>query len=179
MKIEGYTFSEELRYDLNNSYARQASDTEIVQGITDLGQAMVGEALYVEAPFVGRRVRQGERLLSIQPMDPRGKVIRLTAAVSGEIVAVNPALEGDPSVINEAPYDEGWLVVIRPDDVSEMSHLHSPDELPFRVWVSRRTGGRATPRGSGWPESLRRPGSLGGRSAGTSDEVRGHRCKIV
>ena len=137
MKIEGYTFSEELRYDLNNSYARQASDTEIVQGITDLGQAMVGEALYVEAPFVGRRVRQGERLLSIQPMDPRGKVIRLTAAVSGEIVAVNPALEGDPSVINEAPYDEGWLVVIRPDDVSEMSHLHSPDELPFRVWVSR------------------------------------------
>jgi len=137
MKIERYTFNEELRYDLNNSYARQTSDTEIVQGITDLGQAMVGEALFVEAPFVGRRVRQGERLLSIQPMDPRGKVVRLTAAVSGEIVAVNPALAGDPALVNEAPYDEGWLVVIRPDDESEMANLHTPDELAFRVWVSR------------------------------------------
>jgi glycine cleavage system H protein len=136
MRIEGYTFKEDRLYDLDHSYAYQASDAEVVQGITDMGQGLVGEALFVEMPYVGRRVRQGERLLSIQPMDPRGQVIRLKATVSGEIVAINPALENDPTLVNDVPYSEGWLVVIRPDDVSELGHLHRPDELPFQTWAA-------------------------------------------
>jgi len=136
MRIEGYTFKEDYLYDLNHSYAYQTSDAEVVQGITDMGQGLVGEVLYVELPYIGRRVRQGERLLSIQPMDSRSKVIRLTATVSGQIVAINPAMENDPTLVNEAPYSEGWLVIIRPDDVSELGNLQHPDELPFQAWAA-------------------------------------------
>lgn len=137
MKIEGYTFREEFLYDLDHSYTTLVSDEEIVQGITDLGQGVLGEVLFVEMSFVGRRVRQGDRLLSIQPMDPHGKVIRLKATVSGEIVAINPDLQNNPELINDAPYAEGWLVVIRPDDINELNNLHRPDESVFQAWVRR------------------------------------------
>lgn len=137
MKIEGYTFPEILYYDLEHSYAQPVSDAEVVQGITDLGQGLVGEVLFVERPFVGRRVKQGERLLSIQPIDPHGKVIRLVAAVSGEIVAVNPILEAAPTAVNEDPYRSGWLVVIRPDDLSELNNLYHPTNSAFQTWARR------------------------------------------
>jgi heterodisulfide reductase subunit D len=137
MKIEGYEFPETFYYDLGHSYACFNNETEIYQGITDLGQALLDEVLFVERPYVGRRVRQGERLLSIQPMDSRGKVIRLHAVVSGEIVAVNPVLEDSPEILEKDPYSQGWLVIIRPDDVNELNNLHHPTEERFQNWVRR------------------------------------------
>ena len=137
MKNTEITFPQTARYDLNHSYARTTSDQHIVQGVTDLGQALVGDILFVEQPFIGRKVRQGERLLSIQPMDPHGKVIRLRAAVSGEIVAVNPALEEAPDLPNESPYGEGWIVIIKPENLAELGNLYQADDPAFAAWVEK------------------------------------------
>ncbi|MBN1583977.1 MAG: glycine cleavage system protein H, partial [Anaerolineae bacterium] len=119
MKIERYTYPDALYYDRHHAYARVGDDV-VVQGITDLGQGLVGEVFFVELPYVGRRVKQGDLLLSIQPMAVRARACRVYATVSGEVVAVNAALEMAPEPVNDDPYGMGWIVKIRPDDVLEL-----------------------------------------------------------
>ncbi|NIV35013.1 MAG: DUF2118 domain-containing protein, partial [Anaerolineae bacterium] len=70
--------------------------------------------LFVELPYVGRRVKQGDRLFSVQPMAVRGQVRHVRAAVSGEVVAVNQELEDHPEWVNLDPYGVGWVAQIRP-----------------------------------------------------------------
>ena len=89
MKIERYTYPDELYYDRHHAYARVEGEQTVVQGITDLGQAQVGQVFFVELPYVGRRVRQGDLLLSIQPIAMLERARRVYATVSGEIVTVN------------------------------------------------------------------------------------------
>ncbi|NIV35012.1 MAG: glycine cleavage system protein H, partial [Anaerolineae bacterium] len=113
MKIEKYTYPDELYYDQRHAYAQVEGDT-VVQGVTDLAQELLGEVFFVELPHVGRQVKQGQLLFSIQPMALRGRVRRFYAVVSGEVVAVNTALAETPHLVNGDPYSAGWILRIRP-----------------------------------------------------------------
>jgi glycine cleavage system H protein len=111
-----------LYYDQHHSYAR-LQDGLVVQGLTDPAQAMLGEILHVELPYIGRKVRQGDLLLSVQPMHEWMRVWRIHATVSGEVVAVNQVLADKPDIINEDPYGTGWVVKVKPTDLTELENL--------------------------------------------------------
>jgi glycine cleavage system H protein len=111
-----------LYYDQHHSYAR-LEDGFVVQGLTDPAQKMLGETLYVELPYIGRKVRQGDRLLSVQPLNEWMRVWRIHATVSGEVAAVNQVLADEPDIINDDPYGTGWLVKIKPTDLTELENL--------------------------------------------------------
>ncbi len=140
MKIERYTYPDKLYYDRHHAYAR-VGDEAVVQGITDLGQTLLGEIFFVELPYIGRRVRQGDLLLSIQPMVIRERARRIYATVSGEIVAVNIALEQNPELVNEDPYGTGWIVQIRPYDPlelqGELDNLLRACDPELKAWARR------------------------------------------
>ncbi len=136
MKVDRYEYPPDLYYDLHHAYARLDDDL-VVQGITDLAQGMLGEILYVELPYIGRKVLQGDRLLSVQPLHELMRARRIHATVSGEVVAVNQVLADKPDSINEDPYEAGWLVKIKPTDLTEVANLLQESNPTLKEWAAK------------------------------------------
>jgi signal transduction histidine kinase len=145
VRIERYEFPDELLYDRQHNWVRQ-EDGLAVQGLTAYAWQMAGPVRYVELPRVGRQVERSEQLTTVEA---EAGVVRLRAAVSGEIVAVNDRLQGEVGLVHEHPYDEGWVLKIRPSRPQDMQQLNRPDDPVFREWfllslsgeLSRQLGG--------------------------------------
>ncbi len=110
---------EELRYTEEHEWV--ASDDEIeTVGITDYAQDSLGELVYVELPRIGKDVRKGDELAVVESCKSASDVY---APISGIVVEVNEMLNETPSLVNESPYEDGWLVKIEPTDFSELEEL--------------------------------------------------------
>ncbi|NLY56207.1 MAG: glycine cleavage system protein H [Firmicutes bacterium] len=130
MKLAGYSFPEDLYYDQNHYWAKLEGDLVTV-GLTDYGQHLSGEIIHYQAPEPGSLVVQGKPFTSLEASKWVGQVY---APVSGTIVAVNAALVEDPSPINADPYGNGWLVKIKPSDLSELDNLLRVGTDEFKLW---------------------------------------------
>lgn len=131
MEINGYKFPDDLYYDKSHDWVRLDGDVAI-QGLSDFGQAIAQEIVFVEMPRTGREVKQGETFMSMES----GKWVgRIPATVSGVIQEANGELEWEPMLVNESPYDEGWLVRIEVSDPSELDNLMTPESPEFRAFV--------------------------------------------
>lgn len=131
MQIAGFEFPDDLYYDKQHNWARVEGNT-IVQGLTDFGQRIAKEIVYVEIPPVGKAVTQGQTFMSMES----GKWVgRVPALVSGKIVAVNEELEFEPSLINQSPFDQGWLVKIEMSNPAELNNLFRVDSPEFRAFI--------------------------------------------
>lgn len=136
MNIVGMEFPENLYYDRQHNWARVEGDV-VVQGMTEFGQQIAQEIVFVEMPRVGREVKQGETFMSMES----GKWVgRIPAMVSGDIVEANDELEWEPQLVNESPYDEGWLVEIDMSDSSELDNLMKADSAEFKVFIEDQAG---------------------------------------
>lgn len=116
---------EVLRYTEEHEYVRSAdSDDEIVVGITDYAQGELGDVVYVELPTVGDSFERMEIFGTIEAVKA---VSDLYSPVSGEVVAINEALEEDPALVNSDPYGEGWMIRLRVGDPSDLDDLLDSD----------------------------------------------------
>ena len=113
MSFQNHLFSE------SHEWIESAGDVRTV-GITDHAQHLLGDIVYVELPKAGTTVKKGDPIVTVESPKAAAEVY---APVSGEIVEVNGALEGEPSLINGGPYGDGWMVRIRPSDTSEFGKL--------------------------------------------------------
>jgi glycine cleavage system H protein len=112
---------EVLKYTEEHEYVRSAdSENEVVVGITDYAQGELGDVVYVELPAVGDSFERMEVFGTIEAVKA---VSDLYSPVSGEVVAVNEALEEDPALVNSDPYGEGWMVRLRVQDHSDLDEL--------------------------------------------------------
>jgi len=94
-------------------------------GLSEYAQDELGEVIAVELPDVGDTLEKGESFGEVESIKT---VSELVAPVSGTISAVNAELEDHPSLVNEDPYHEGWLVEIELSDRDEVEDLMDPDE---------------------------------------------------
>jgi glycine cleavage system H protein len=94
-------------------------------GLSEYAQDELGEVIAVELPDVGDVLEKGESFGEIESVKT---VSDLIAPVSGTISAVNAELEDHPSLVNEDPYHEGWLVELELSDKNEIEDLMDPDE---------------------------------------------------
>ena len=100
-------------------------DQHVFFGLTNYGQSELGQIISVDLPEIGDKVEKGEAFAEVESV---ATVSELIAPVSGTVLAVNPELENHPSVINEDPYNEGWLIELRLKDESEIKSLMDMDE---------------------------------------------------
>ncbi len=89
-------------------------------GITDHAQEELTDIVFVELPEVGKEVKKGDELCVVESVK---SVSEIYAPVSGKIVAVNSKLEDTPEIVNQSPYDDGWLVELEVTDDSEVDGL--------------------------------------------------------
>lgn len=112
-----------LKYTEEHEYLRESDvQGEFLVGITDYAQGELGDVVFVELPAPGDSFDRMEVFGTIEAVKA---VSDLFSPISGEVVAVNEALDEDPSLVNSDPYGEGWMVRIRAKDVSELAGLLS------------------------------------------------------
>jgi glycine cleavage system H protein len=110
---------EDLKYTKEHEWARQKGG-RVTVGITDFAQEQLGDVVYVELPAVGDEVKRGE---SFGVVESTKAVSELFAPVSGRVVEVNDPLVEAPEIVNEDPYEEGWMIAIEPSDPKELAEL--------------------------------------------------------
>ncbi len=94
-------------------------------GITDYAQDQLGDVVYVDLPSPGKQISQ---LAVFGEIESVKAVSELYAPVSGEVVESNVALADKPELINESPYDEGWLMKLRLGDEGEVEKLMTAEQ---------------------------------------------------
>ena len=109
----------DLSYTKEHEWARVEGEL-IRVGITAYAVEQLGDVTLVDIPAPGEDVQAHERFGDIESVKT---VSELFAPVSGEIVEVNQTLESSPELVNEGPYEDGWLIVVRPSDQGELEGL--------------------------------------------------------
>jgi glycine cleavage system H protein len=107
------------RYTKEHEWVRVEDNMGTV-GITDYAQDQLGDIVYVDLPSVGTQVKQLEKLGEIESVKA---VSDLYSPVSGEVVEVNQGVNDRPELVNQSPYEEGWLVRVRLADPAELDNL--------------------------------------------------------
>jgi glycine cleavage system H protein len=113
------TYPEELLYHPEHDWARIEGE-EASFGITWYAQDALGEVVFFDPPEVGASVKSGQSYAEVESVKAVSDVI---APLSGEVVAVNEAVSETPELINEDPYDGGWLVRVRLTEPGEKDDL--------------------------------------------------------
>lgn len=128
MEIQGYNMPDDLYYHAENSWVKMESDGTVRVGMDDFYQKQAGDTTYVDLPFEGDSVNQGETCGKIQSSKWVGKLV---APISGEIVEANSELENDCRLINKDPYNAGWIMRIKPTKLDEeLKNLaHGPEAI--------------------------------------------------
>jgi glycine cleavage system H protein len=93
-------------------------------GITEFAQSELGDVVFVELAPIGKKVRAGESLGTIEAVKT---VAELYSPVSGEIMALNEKVKASPEIVNQDPYGEGWMVQLQLADVKELESLLDAD----------------------------------------------------
>jgi glycine cleavage system H protein len=109
----------DLRYTDQHEWVRVEGDVAVV-GISDYAQGQLGDVVFVELPEIGKKVNKGGEAAVVESVKAASEVY---APVSGEVVAVNETLNGDPALVNRAPTGDGWFLKIRLADKSEVAKL--------------------------------------------------------
>jgi len=108
-----------LKYTKTHEWVKSAGN-KVKVGITDHAQEALTDIVFVELPAVGKQVKKGEELCVVESVK---SVSEVYAPVSGKIVAVNTKLDESPEIINDKPYDDGWLVELEITDKAELNTL--------------------------------------------------------
>src|SRR5258705_13605941 len=100
-------------------------DQHVFFGVTSYGQNELCRITSVEVPELGDKVEKGEPFAEVESQTTAAELI---APVSGTVIGINHVLETRPSVINEDPYNEGWIIEVQLQDSSEVRSLMDMDE---------------------------------------------------
>ena len=94
-------------------------------GITDFAQDQLTDVVFVELPEVGKQIEQNSNLCVVESVKSVSEVF---SPISGEIVEVNKALENSPELVNNEPFEGGWIAKLKVKNEAELDQLMTPEE---------------------------------------------------
>jgi len=120
-----------LFYTPEHEYLKRTDEDGVfIVGITDYAQGELGDIVFVELPSAGDRFKRMDVFGTVEAVKA---VSDLYCPVSGEVVAVNDALDADPAKVNGDPYGEGWMLKLRVEDASELDTLLGAKEYAAQL----------------------------------------------
>jgi glycine cleavage system H protein len=120
------------RFTKDHEWVRQEGEIAVI-GITDYAQSQLGDVVYVELPEIGRRVEQGKEAAVVESAKAASEVY---APISGEVVAVNDGIVGDPARVNADAMGEGWFIKVRLADPRQLDSLM--DQAGYDAFVAEQ-----------------------------------------
>ena len=125
VKVDNYEVPEGLYYSNDFEWIKIEGD-KVRMGITDYAQKQLREIVYAELPEAGAELKQNEPYGTLESVKA---VSDLVAAVSGTVEEVNEEVQSQPEILNEDPYEKGWLVVVNPSNLqAELANLMDFDK---------------------------------------------------
>lgn len=115
----------DLRYRKTHEWVRLEDDGRVVVGISDHAQESLGDMVFIELPEPGLSYAQGDACAVIESVKAASDIY---APISGEIIDSNGELENNPALVNSAPYGDGWLFTMSPDDPDQLDDLLNATE---------------------------------------------------
>ena len=122
-EISELNLPDDVRYAEDHEWARPEGDNVRI-GINDYAQDQLGDIVFVEMPQVGDTFDKGEEFGTVESVKA---VSELYMPVGGEIIAINSVLEESPELLNKDPYNNGWIIEVRPDDPAGLNALMTRD----------------------------------------------------
>jgi len=120
VKVENYEVPEGLYYSNDFEWIK-IEDDKVRMGITDYAQKQLREIVYAELPDAGAAVKQSEPYGTLESVKA---VSDLVAAISGTVEEVNAEVRSQPELLNEDPYEKGWLLIVKPTNLqAELANL--------------------------------------------------------
>lgn len=124
-------FPENLYYTKDHEWIRVEGDIAII-GITDFAQKELGDIVYVEVDTIGKKVNAGEIFGTVEAVKT---VSDLYMPVDGEVLELNEQLAGQPDLVNNDAYGNGWMIKVKISDQAQLSSLLKADTYKAQIGV--------------------------------------------
>lgn len=112
-----------VKFTADHEWVRLEGDVAVV-GVTTYAADQLGDVVYVELPAIGKAFAKGADMAVVESAKAASDVY---APLSGEVIAVNEAIVGNPQLVNDGPEGEGWFVKLKVKDKSEFDGLMDAD----------------------------------------------------
>ena len=123
-------YPDDLRYTAEHEWVKSTGEDTVRVGITSFAQEALGDVVYVSAPSIGDAVTAGD---SCGEVESTKSVSDLYSPLSGEVVAVNDALDATPELVNSDPYGDGWFFRIKPANAADLDGLLSAEQYAAEI----------------------------------------------
>ncbi|QFU24184.1 glycine cleavage system protein GcvH [Shewanella eurypsychrophilus] len=110
----------ELKYASSHEWIRKEEDGSYTIGISEHAQELLGDMVFIELPEVGDDVTAGEDCAVAESVKAASDIY---APISGEVLAINEALEDSPELVNSDAFGDGWFFRVMPTDTAEIENL--------------------------------------------------------
>lgn len=117
-------FPEELKYTKDHEWVRLSGDVATI-GITEFAQGELGDIVFVDITTVGETVDAEGVFGTVEAVKT---VSDLFMPITGEVLEVNPALDGNPELVNTDPYGEGWMIKAKVANLGDVEALLSAEQ---------------------------------------------------
>ncbi|WP_375748272.1 glycine cleavage system protein GcvH [Vibrio sp. HN007] len=114
-----------LKFADSHEWVKDNGDGTVTIGISDHAQKMLGDVVFVDLPDVEDEVEAGEGFSLVESVKAASDIY---APVTGEIVEINEELEDSPELVNEEPYEGGWIAKVKMSDPEELENLKGAEE---------------------------------------------------
>ena len=110
----------ELKYNDSHEWVRLEADGTVTVGITDHAQEALGDVVFVETPAVNSELSAGSSAGVVESVKAASDMY---SPIDGTVLATNPALEGEPELVNSDPYGEGWMFRLQPANPAQINDM--------------------------------------------------------
>ena len=115
----------ELKFTKEHEWIKTEADGTAIIGISDFAQEQLGDIVSIELPKAGGVFRQGQTMAIVDSVKASSDIY---APISGEIIEVNEGLVEKPELINQSPYDSGWIAKIKSSNIEEFENLMTKEK---------------------------------------------------
>ncbi|OBT15550.1 glycine cleavage system protein H [Vibrio sp. UCD-FRSSP16_10] len=114
-----------LKFADSHEWVKDNGDGTVTIGISEHAQQMLGDVVFVDLPDVEDSIEAGEGFSLVESVKAASDIY---APITGEIIEINEELEDSPELINEEPYEGGWIVKVKLQDPSELDNLTNAED---------------------------------------------------
>ncbi|ELN8999265.1 glycine cleavage system protein GcvH [Vibrio metoecus] len=114
-----------LKFTESHEWVRDNGDGTVTIGISEHAQEMLGDVVFVELPEIDAKIDAGDSFSLVESVKAASDIY---APVTGVVIEVNEDLQNSPELINEEPYDGGWIVKVKMSDPDELKDLKDAEE---------------------------------------------------
>lgn len=124
------TTTKNIYFTKNHEWVLLLEDNTARMGITQYATEQLGDIVFVEVPELNSAITMEEEIATVESVKSASEIY---APLSGSVMSVNEELEDSPELVNEAPYEAGWLAEIKYTDTDQISHLM--DQSAYDAYV--------------------------------------------